>query len=770
MPNTSSLSANASPVSPPLSGKSGYGLRLKISLLLTFVILGMGGSFLYFTETITTRLMHDKLHEKSVSISLNLSRSVIQPILTDDFLTLRTLLQEVKKVEPEIVYAVVYNRDGNIIAQEPEPRLSLDLQEVNPIPAGERYSYHSIRMYGKPVTDYATPIIDGVLGQVHIGMTDRAITKAISQIRQLLFLTIMGGLLVAVLTGYAFSFLFTRPLRELVRATDEIGSGNLEYTITSSSSDEIQVLSAAFNDMTKKLKLHLKKEKEVAAALEESEKRFRTIFEESAIGITVSDTDGHVLQTNQAFQKMIGHSFAELSTKTFADITYPDDIKAHRVVYHEMLDGVRDHAHFQKRYLHADGKIVWGQTTLSVIRDDANIPQFVIGMVEDISIRKQLEEERIKSNKLESVGVLAGGIAHDFNNLLTAILGNIILAEHMTREDAKLQKLLAAAEKASLRARDLTQQLLTFSRGGKPVRKKVRIEKLIHETISFTLTGSNVRCSTLLPDTLYQVFADEGQIVQVLQNIIKNADQAMPNGGTLEIKGENITVDQSASLSIASGQYVKISFSDQGGGIAADKIEKIFDPYFTTKEKGSGLGLAISYSIVSNHRGLISVQSEPGEGTTFFLYLPACDNLQPDETMDDDSRNNAVSSFSGRILVMDDEPMIQGIARAILETLGFTVDCAEDGVKTLECYEKAKAEGNGYRAVLMDLTIPGGLGGRETIRKLLQFDPEAVAIVSSGYADDPIMAEYGSYGFKGVVAKPYSPEQIYRTLKNILSS
>jgi nitrogen-specific signal transduction histidine kinase/ActR/RegA family two-component response regulator len=392
-----------------------------------------------------------------------------------------------------------------------------------------------------------------------------------------------------------------------------------------------------------------------------------------------------------------------------------------------------------------------------------------VGIIEyarDISNQKLMEKEMQKVEKLESLGILAGGIAHDFNNILTAILGNVSLAKMPGRCDEKIIKRLTDAEKACERAKDLTQQLLTFAKGGTPIKKTAAIAELIRDTAGFALRGSNVRSEVSIAEDLWAVDVDEGQISQVIHNLVINADQAMPQGGVLKLRAENMRIDANKVIPLPEGNYIAIAIVDQGVGIPKEYVAKIFDPFFTTKQKGSGLGLASSYSIISNHGGHITVESTPGSGSTFTFYLPASDKKI-------ESKKPAIQrvrSGTGKILIMDDEDLIRDVARDILKSLGYETDLARDGAEALDLYRKAKNAGKPYAAVIMDLTIPGGMGGEEAVKKLHAIDPDAKAIVSSGYSTGPIMSDFKAYGFSGVITKPYRIADMGATLQLVINS
>ncbi len=391
----------------------------------------------------------------------------------------------------------------------------------------------------------------------------------------------------------------------------------------------------------------------------------------------------------------------------------------------------------------------------------------IVFALHDMSLEaehKLLEREHLKSAKLESISTLAGGIAHDFNNLLTGIMGNIGLAKTYTDLPQKASETLDEAEKAAVRARDLTQQLLTFARGGKPVKKTVDIAELIKEPATFALRGSSVRLELSLPDNLWPVEVDEGQMNQVVQNMVINADEAMPTGGVLKIGAANSALKEVSALPLPKGRYVRIEIRDTGVGISKAHLQRIFEPYFTTKKKGSGLGLSTVYSVIKNHGGYVVAESAQNKGATFHIYLPA--SVKPAKVKKEPKSVNPVQA-GGMILVMDDEEVIRKMLSNMLSLAGYKAVLTSDGAEALAKYAQALESGEPFDAVIMDLTIPGGMGGKEAIKKLLEIDPGASVVVSSGYATDPIMSEYKKYGFSAVIAKPYSVKQLEETLRSL---
>ena len=395
----------------------------------------------------------------------------------------------------------------------------------------------------------------------------------------------------------------------------------------------------------------------------------------------------------------------------------------------------------------------------------------VVGTVlvfRDVTEQERLEQELVRATRLESVGVLAGGIAHDFNNILTAVMGNLSLAQLDIAADSPAAASLRSAEKAALRARDLTQQLLTFAKGGEPVRAAVQLEAIVREMAAFALHGSQVKAFYDMAPNLWPADADKGQIGRVVQNLVINAVQAMPRGGTLRIMARNDPQDGQSHPSLGRSDYIQIAITDTGEGIKQENLARIFDPYFTTKQTGTGLGLAAVYSIVKKHHGHIDVESQMGQGTTFRFWLPALrQELVPLVTR---TPWDQPDRMKGRVLFMDDEQIIRDMAVMLLQRFGLTVDCEVDGAEAVAKYRTALAAGSRYDLVIMDLTVPGGMGGLAALGQLREIDPAAKAVVSSGYSSDPVLANYRAYGFAAVIAKPYEVSEFSRVLHEVLAS
>jgi PAS domain S-box-containing protein len=501
-------------------------------------------------------------------------------------------------------------------------------------------------------------------------------------------------------------------------------------------------------------------------ALRDSEQRYRGIVENAYDLIIEISNKGECQYVSPNCQAVLGYDSADLLGKSYFDFVHPEERQILTESLHTQIGSLQE-MDMECRIQTKQGEWRWFQSHIHPFRTSVGIMKGVI-VARDITEQKQVEEERLRAIKLESVGLLAGGIAHDFNNILTSVFANIGLAKMITAKNTSsntsVVERLNSAEKACLRARDLTKQLLTFSKGGAPVKSTTSIASIIRDTVEFVLRGSSVRCHLHIPEHLWPVVVDEGQISQVLQNLVINAEQAMPEGGEIEVNVDNISIPSPSDLPLKAGNYVRATVTDQGIGIPLDHLSKIFDPYFTTKQKGSGLGLATTYSIIKRHEGHVAVSSALGKGACFTFYLPASSMTEAtqDETPDD------LVGGKGRILVLDDDEEIQEVLGKMLQHLGFEVDLANEGEKALRYYAQALEQKAPYLATILDLTIPGGMGGKETLRQIKDLHPEATVIVSSGYSNDPVLARFQEFGFSGVIAKPYNILDLSKVLSQVL--
>ncbi len=518
---------------------------------------------------------------------------------------------------------------------------------------------------------------------------------------------------------------------------------------------------------------------EANAALQDSEARLNLVFDAVPALISFLDSDLRFVYANQEYERWFGVPGRRLIGRTLAELLG-------EAAYHEVepklqaaLSGQPVSFEREQEFPLGGRRAVRVLYTPHVVADEV---RGVFVLVEDLTEHKRAEAEVLRTAKLESIGVLAGGIAHDFNNLLTAMLGNLSLAGSRLRSSdaAGAAEVLGEAETATRRARGLTQQLLTFSKGGLPVKRVLSLGDLLHETTRFTLRGTSTRGEVCVEPDLAPVEADEDQLSQVIQNLLINAQQAMAGGGEIVVSAENAALAAGNPMTLPPGAYVKITVTDDGVGIPPENLPKIFDPYFTTKDQGSGLGLAAAYSIVRNHGGAISAASDgvPGRGTTFTIYLPAQTPLpteggRPHKVAPAPASVGATlcgrppSVGPARVLIMDDEEMVRLVGARMLQMEGHQVETAANGEAAVEMFRLAHGNGRPFDVVIVDLTVQGGMGGLDTLEALRLIDPAVRVIVSSGYSTDPVMADFERYGFVGVVPKPYRIEQICGAVRHV---
>lgn len=542
--------------------------------------------------------------------------------------------------------------------------------------------------------------------------------------------------LVQDVTAEKKQIIFTeRHKKELLTARDQLEDHVRERTLELRKTNE-QLLEEIEN------------RKRVERRLEASRAGFTSIVEKTEEGMVVLDPSGRVLYANPAAATLLGRPQEKLFGARIGK--RPESGTATEV------KGFR-----------SNGEP--GILEIRMEQTDWHGKPAYLATLQDITDRKLAEQELLKAQKLESLELIAGGIAHDFNNLLTGTLANISLAKMHASRGTPVYEALRNAEKSASAAGYLTQQLMTFTKPEvEPVIRLTSVSEVLQQTTNLARSGSNLKYEMSLADNLWAIKADPHQIGQVFQNLLINAQQAMPEGGMVNLSAANRVVGADGDKTVPAlgeGNYVRISVEDDGPGIPQETLSKIFDPYFTTKPGGSGLGLSMAYSIVRRHGGNIEVQSEVDHGTAFFIYLPASGRtleISPEESGEIPSLGTA------RILLMDDEELISDVASDLLGVLGYEVVCARDGAEAIEMYKRAKESQDPFSVVIMDLTVPGGMGGKAAIEKLLEIDPDVKAIVSSGYSTDAVLSDYKRYGFKGIVPKPYNVQDLSRALYEVL--
>ncbi len=508
---------------------------------------------------------------------------------------------------------------------------------------------------------------------------------------------------------------------------------------------------------------------EAHKALQESEERFRLMIETATQMIVLCDPDWKIQYINRAGLTLGGYDEEEVLGHKPVDFMDPQEFE--RVIdlkdrFSQLSgDSVKT---CETAFIHRKGHMVPVEASAAPTVKEGAVTGFLF-TARDISERRQMEEELLRAKKLESIGFLAGGIAHDYNNLLTAMMGYITLAESVLEPDNEALAHLVRARHAANMAKNLSRKLITFSRGGSPMKKRAPVPPLLENTISFALAGSNIECEFLVPPHLWPVEYDDSQMSQAIHNIVINARESMPGGGSIRVEAENMHIRGQTGHPVDPGDWVRITIEDEGYGISTQNLDRIFDPYFSTKEmgaqKGQGLGLAISHSIIRNHQGYLFAESEPDRGTALHIYLPASNPARGREA---DHFTLPRKGAPARILVMDDEEIVRDITCEMLDQAGYEVGLARDGPEAIRMFTEHMEQGKPYQVAVLDLTVRGGMGGKEVVGKLLEIEPGLKAVVSSGYSEDPVMTDFSSYGFSASVTKPYSMNELRGAIEKLL--
>ena len=520
--------------------------------------------------------------------------------------------------------------------------------------------------------------------------------------------------------------------------------------------DEVDMVVILTLDLTESLKTKIE--------LEETRDKYRELSGNIPVALyrTTLESGGRIVSANPEMYRMFREDESEHFEGISAEDLYVDPVQ--REELKRRLQEKKEVRSFETELKRMDGSSFLASISARMIVNKNLEENYIEGIIRDITDERRMEEELQNIEHLESIGTLAGGIAHDFNNLLMTIQGNISLA-HIEKDPARLRKHLEEAEASIEKATILASQLLTFSRGGNPLKEVIDVPTFIRESVIFALRGSDVEAVFNFDNNLKQMEADSEQIAQVIQNVCLNSVQAITGSGRITVSCSNVELKADAQVEF--GEYIRLSIKDTGQGIPPDDLKKIFNPYFTTKPDGSGLGLSTSYSIVTRHSGTIKVYSEEGKGTEFVIYLPAAekDTGTLDEEKDPKEEN---PSISARILIMDDDPKVRNVLSGMLEILGYSVTESSDGIKAIELYREGIATGKPFDAVIMDLTVPGGMGGETAIEKLKQIDSDVRAIVSSGYANNPVLSSFTDYGFEGRLTKPFRLSTLKKELYTVL--
>ncbi|MDM8538871.1 PAS domain S-box protein, partial [Desulfobacterales bacterium HSG17] len=501
-------------------------------------------------------------------------------------------------------------------------------------------------------------------------------------------------------------------------------------------------------------------QKKTLKALYESTQKYENLFHKAPdMYVSVDPKTAKILDCNQTLINKTGYMKDEIIGRKVFDLYTPDSAEYAKSNVFPLFVKTGRVEGKELQLLLKDGRALDVSLNVESIQDSTGNILQNISCLRDITNQKNAErqlkakEEQLqRSQKMDALGTLAGGIAHDFNNMLSVITGNVSYALSLLKSDEELFEVLSEVQEGTRQSKKLTQQLLTFAKGGAPIKKAADINQIIREAAQFVTRGTKTQCKFNLHETIWAAVADEGQINQVVSNLVINANQAMPDGGFVQVETENVVVESENVLALPPGRFIKVAVKDQGMGIPEKHLLKIFDPYFSTKQQGNGLGLTTSYSIIQKHGGHISAESNLGLGTTVYFYLPASE-----KTVSLAGEGiKATHHGQGKILVMDDQESILKIMGRILSRMGYETEMTTDGAQAIQLYSDAYKSRNPFRAVILDLTVPGGMGGAKTIPELLKINPKVKAVVSSGYSNDPIMANYKDLGFCGVVPKPYT--------------
>jgi len=631
----------------------------------------------------------------------------------------------------------------------------------------------------------------------------RACKNVIEAFKQVGLIWMGLGILTVSVIASVMGIYLSRAVTRLREATARVKRGDLATPAKPCGSGEVATLIEDFNTMVnrlaettvskellqesearlreanKELLREIAERERTEEALADEKERLTVTLRSIGDGVIAADGEGRIVLMNDAAEELTGWSQDQAAGQRLSAvfrpvIEAPHSRDALEEALHAGQKGARGPLH-QKVLAARDGTVRIIAETRSPIHDRAGNTLGTIIVFRDITLEKRMEEELLKARKLESLGVLAGGIAHDFNNLLAVILGNISFGKMFLSGKDKVSDRLAEAEEACMRGKDLTYKLLAFAHKGEPLRRPVAPAPLIMDCVQSSLRGSRLSLSFSFGEDLPAVKVDEGQFRQVLERIAKNAEEAMGGGGVLEVGARSVTLGPDNSLALKEGEYVHIYLRDEGPGIDSRDLERIFDPYFTSKqmgqERGTGLSLSICYSIVKEHGGSITAESEPGQGTTFHIYVPAA-SLMPVAAVPaapkDGGEGEKGPMVKGRLLFMDDDRGVREVMVEMLLQLGYEVQFAREGIEAIERYREAARRGRPFDVVIADLTVNEGMGGKELIKKLHTIDPRVRAIISSGYSSDPVLLDFKEHGFSGFVAKPYKIEELLSVLDTVM--
>lgn len=580
---------------------------------------------------------------------------------------------------------------------------------------------------------------------------------------------------IEILTQGANDYVMKNRLNRLVPAVQRVLAESEEHKARKKAEEALReahrALERKVEARTAELRSEIAIRGQAEESLQRSEEKLRLALEASGQGNWDWNlVEGELIWSDKCKALFGLRADATVSHEAFLQLVHPEDQGMIRHAVSQTLEQREDYD-VEMRVLWPDGTIHWVASKGRVLHDESGKPVRMIGVTHDITERRRLENDLINARKLAAVATLAGGIAHDFNNLLAVVQGYVELAKLEVSSSNRVSTNLMAAERAILQAAELTKRLITFARGTDPVRRLCDIREMIRDTVDRGVAGLPLALTYSIEDDLWPVEVDEEQLRQAIKNLVANAGEAMSEGGSLKIGAKNVQVSSHDLLPVPEGAYVRISVEDTGVGIAEKDLPYIFDPYFSTKQrgiqKGMGLGLSVSYSIVSRHQGCITVESQRGNGTSFFVHLPVLVGETPVKSIATEDKHETTKGRK-KVLVMDDEAMIREVTKQLLTASGYDVEIAADGLEAIHLYTRAKKANDPFAVVFLDLSVKGGLGGVPALKRLQKIDPHVKAIISSGYSDDLIMKNYRKYGFLEAVTKPFTLEKLTGVMEKLI--
>ncbi|MGS0765531.1 ATP-binding protein [Syntrophomonas curvata] len=761
-------------------------IKTRLYVIMAMLAVVMVGDILLTVNLLTIPMQKKDIIDKAWDSAYILQQ--VAPLLSKE--ETQALAVAMVRLDPKISYLLILDRDGQAIVHSDPQRIGMSFNDSGRLSCA-RYGHSLQQVYirdqdipdsphhGEQVIDILVPNYDREGRQV--GAIDAGVSlnnlDHVAQIHyKILFIGVVVLIIVFYITTHRLYKDIISPLKKTVYAIRRVREGNYHEIDLEERNDELGLLVREFNSMACRISGLMADLKE---AHEELENRVKQRTNELAAekerlavtlgsigeGVISTDLNGVIVLSNDMVAKILDRDAADLPGKNLEEVLQvppPEGGGEARLKENAVVE-VRNHI-----LVTGEGKERLVDIVGSPIRDESDKYEGMVWVLHDITEKQRFEEELIKASKLESLGILASGLAHDFNNLLTVIAGNISLARMVTegsRSDPT-SEFLEEAEKGTLQARGLAQQLLAFSRGGEPIIKTVSTSNLLRNSVKFALSGSNVSCEFFIPEKLWNVEIDEGQISQVLNNLVLNAIQAMPDGGIIRISAQNLSLRETNKvLPLPPGKYVLLSIADQGKGIPEKYRARIFEPYFTTKESGTGLGLATSQSIIRKHGGYLTFDSRLNAGTTFCVYLPVSEC----EREDRNALTYPPAKGQGRVLVTDNDATVRTVVVEMLVSLGYEAESAENDGQAAEFYRNALQEGRKFDAVIIDLAAPNGMTGREVVQALLSLDPEAVVILSSASSTEELALNYREMGFAAFIAKPYGITELSELLHTVPS-